>query len=40
MLKKSCESIKYRNAKYHEENQYLNLLEDILVNNSEFIGRN
>ena len=40
MLKRSCESIKYRNAKYHEENQYLNLLEDILVTNSEFIGRN
>lgn len=40
MLKKSCESIKYRNSKYHEENQYLNLLEDILVTNSEFNGRN
>ena len=40
MLKKSCESIKYRNNKYHEENQYLNLLEDILTTNSEFVGRN
>jgi len=40
MLKKSCESIKYRNNKYHEENQYLNLLEDILTTDSEFVGRN
>ena len=40
MLKRSCESIKYRKNKYHEENQYLNLLEDILSTNNEFVGRN
>jgi len=40
MLSRACESIKYRNADYHEENQYLNLLDDILASNSEFIGRN
>ena len=40
MLSRACESIKYRNNKYHEENQYLNLLDDILSTNSEFIGRN
>ena len=40
MLSRACESIKYRNASYHEENQYLNLLEDILSTNSEFVGRN
>ena len=40
MLSRACESIKYRNAEYHEENQYLNLLDDILSSNSEFIGRN
>jgi thymidylate synthase len=40
MLSRACESIKYRNSSYHEENQYLNLLEDILITNSEFVGRN
>jgi thymidylate synthase len=40
MLSRACESIKHRNASYHEENQYLNLLEDILSSNSEFVGRN
>ena len=40
MLKRACESLKYRNSSYHEENQYLNLLDDILANNTEFIGRN
>jgi thymidylate synthase len=40
MLSRACESIKYRNSSYHEENQYLNLLEDILSTNSEFVGRN
>ena len=40
MLLRACESIKYRNNIFHEENQYLNLLEDILSNNSEFVGRN
>jgi thymidylate synthase len=40
MLSRACESIKYRNNTYHEENQYLNLLDDILSSNTEFIGRN
>jgi thymidylate synthase len=40
MLKKSLESIKWKNNKYHEENQYLNLISDILDTNSEFNGRN
>jgi len=40
MLSRACESLKHRNASYHEENQYLNLLEDILSTNSEFVGRN
>ena len=40
MLARTCESIKYRNASYHEENQYLNLLDDILSTNNEFVGRN
>ena len=40
MLKRATESIKYKNEFYHEENQYLNLIEDILEENSEFNGRN
>ena len=40
MLSRACESIKHRNSSYHEENQYLNLLDDILSSNSEFVGRN
>ena len=40
MLKKAIDSIKYKNSNYHEENQYLNLIEDILEENNEFIGRN
>ena len=40
MLLRACESIKHRNSSYHEENQYLNLLDDILSTNSEFVGRN
>lgn len=40
MLKKSLESIKWKNNKYHEENQYLYLINDILDTNSEFNGRN
>ena len=40
MLLRACESIKHRNSSYHEENQYLNLLDDILSSNSEFVGRN
>lgn len=40
MLKKATESIKYRNTIYHEENQYLNLIDNILEENTEFDGRN
>ena len=40
MLKKVLESNKYRNNVYHEENQYINLIDDILNENTEFIGRN
>lgn len=40
MLKKSLESIKYFNNCRHDENQYLNLIKDILDVNQEFIGRN
>ena len=34
MLKRCCEANKYRNNKYNEENQYLNLLDDILKTNN------
>lgn len=40
MLKKCLNNNKLRNNKFHEENQYLNLIEDIINENSEFIGRN
>ena len=40
MLKKSLEHIKHRKGIYHEENQYLNLIDDILEENQEFNGRN
>jgi len=40
MLKTSLEHIKYRNNIKHDENQYLNLIDDILKENDEFIGRN
>jgi len=40
MLSRACESLKHRNSSYHEENQSLNLLDDILSTNSEFVGRN
>ena len=40
MLKKSLESIKYFNGCRHDENQYLNLINDILQEKQEFIGRN
>ena len=40
MLKKVLESNKYRNNVYHEENQYINLIHDILNENTEFVGRN
>jgi thymidylate synthase len=40
MLKKSLNHIKHRNGSIHEENQYLTLIDDILEENQEFIGRN
>ena len=40
MLKKVLEHNKYRNNVYHDENQYLNLINDILENNETFEGRN
>lgn len=43
MLKKSLENNKLRyglNSDKHEENQYLNLIDDILEESEEFVGRN
>lgn len=40
MLKTIIESNKQRNSKVHEENQYLNLIEDILKNGEYIEGRN
>jgi thymidylate synthase len=40
MLKKTLNIIKNKNGTFHDENQYLNLIEDILETNEEFIGRN
>ena len=40
MLKTLCNINNYRSNNYHEENQYLNLIEDIMEENTEFIGRN
>tara|TARA_B100000787_G_C16198369_1_gene302776 strand:+ start:5133 stop:6050 length:918 start_codon:yes stop_codon:yes gene_type:complete len=40
MLKKICASNKIKDDVYHEENQYLNLINDILKDGDEFIGRN
>ena len=40
MLKKVLENKKYRNNVYHEENQYLNLINDIIENDETFEGRN
>ena len=40
MLKKVLDNNKYRNNVYHEENQYLNLINDIIENNEVFEGRN
>ena len=40
MLKKSLNTIKNKNGVFHDENQYLNLIEDILENKEEFLGRN
>ena len=43
MLKKTLINNKQRHNRYndvHDENQYLNLIEDILEENEEFVGRN
>ena len=40
MLKKTLETIKNKNGVFHDENQYLNLIEDIIESKQEFIGRN
>ena len=40
MLKKVLHQNKYRENNYHEENQYLNLIDSIIEENNEFIGRN
>ena len=40
MLKRCCEANKYRHNKYNEENQYLNLLDDILSTHNNQEGRN
>tara|TARA_R110002072_G_scaffold37449_2_gene109541 strand:+ start:2061 stop:2978 length:918 start_codon:yes stop_codon:yes gene_type:complete len=40
MLKLLCEGNKIRKEKYHEENQYLNLIQQIIENGSWEIGRN
>ena len=40
MLKRLCENAKIRDDKYHEENQYLNLINDILVYGINEEGRN
>ena len=40
MLKRCCDANKYRHNKYNEENQYLNLLDDILATQNNQEGRN
>jgi len=40
MLRRCCEANKYRHNKYNEENQYLNLLDDILSTHNNQEGRN
>ena len=40
MLKSLCETNKLRNNTYHEENQYLNLISDIIEHGSIDEGRN
>jgi thymidylate synthase len=40
MLKSLCEKNKWRNGKYHEENQYLHLISDIIEHGSLDNGRN
>ena len=40
MIRKALLHIKNKNGICHDENQYLNLIEDIIENNEEFVGRN
>ena len=40
MLKRSLEYIKEKNGIYHDENQYLYLIQDILTHGSMENGRN
>jgi thymidylate synthase len=40
MLSRILNNNKYRNTEFHEEYQYLNLIDDILVHGSTEIGRN
>lgn len=40
MLKVLCETNKIRKEKYHEENQYLNLIQQIIENGTWELGRN
>ena len=40
MLKSQCEHTKNRNSVYHEENQYISLIQDILDKGYDEVGRN
>ena len=40
MIKKICQETKMRKNILHDENQYLNMIETIIEENNEFIGRN
>ena len=40
MLKRSLNNIKLNNGKYHDENQYLYLIKDIIEHGTNEIGRN
>lgn len=40
MIKKICQEAKMRENILHDENQYLNMIETVIEENNEFIGRN
>lgn len=40
MLKSQCEDSKNRNSLYHEENQYIKLIEDVISHGHDEVGRN
>ena len=40
MIKKICQEAKMRKNILHDENQYLNMIETVIEENNEFIGRN